>query len=62
VLPADKAEQLLKRLHRFNLKWGMFAHGALFIPLISYVNYRIQIARIRSQIKKKGPWVSELET
>jgi len=35
----DDAREALRRLHRFNLVWGMFAHGAVLIPLVSYGNF-----------------------
>lgn len=46
-LPSVAAGILLGELHRFNLRHGMFSHGALFVPLISYYNYRKQLANIR---------------
>jgi len=49
TLPADRAEQLLWRLHVFNLKHGIFAYGGPFVPLLSYFNYRIQVRRLREQ-------------
>lgn len=44
----NDAEVLLRRLHYFNLTWGMFAAGAFFIPILSYFNFRSQLKRIRS--------------
>jgi hypothetical protein len=35
----EDAQVALWRLHRFNLIWGLFAYGALVIPLLSYGNY-----------------------
>lgn len=45
----EDARQALLRLHRFNLKWGMFAYGALLIPLVSFGNYLAQLRSIRKQ-------------
>ncbi|MHB1561728.1 MAG: hypothetical protein ACYC61_30130 [Isosphaeraceae bacterium] len=45
----DDARQALLRLHRFNLTWGMFAYGALLIPLVSFGNYLAQLRSIRRQ-------------
>ena len=45
----DDAREALWRLHRFNLTWGMFAHGAVFIPLLSCGNYLAQKRSIRKQ-------------
>ena len=49
VLPLDRAELMLRRLNWFNITWGQFAYGAVFIPLISYGNYLIQLRRIRAE-------------
>lgn len=46
----EDAQKVLSQLHRFNLTWGFFAYGALFIPLLSLGNYLAQ----RSQIKKQA--------
>ncbi len=45
----DDARRALLRLHRFNLTWGMFAYGAILIPLVSFVNYLLQLRSIRRQ-------------
>ena len=47
--PPDDARQTLRRLHRFNLIWGMFAKGVLLIPLLSFGNYLAQRRSIRKQ-------------
>ena len=47
--PPGDGRQALSRLHRFNLSWGMFAYGALIIPLLSYGNYLTQMHSIRKQ-------------
>ncbi len=46
----DDARTTLWRLHKFNLTWGMFAYGALLIPLVSYLNYVAQKRSIDRQI------------
>jgi hypothetical protein len=48
-LPPDRARELLWRLHKFNLTWGLLAYGVLVIPLLSYGNYLTQKSRIRKQ-------------
>jgi hypothetical protein len=45
----SEAREALRRLNRFNLRWGMLAYGALFIPLISYANYLAQRRSVRKQ-------------
>lgn len=47
--PPDDAREALRRLHRFNLTWGMFAYGVLVIPLLSFGNYLVQLRSIRRQ-------------
>jgi hypothetical protein len=47
--PPDDAREALRRLHRFNLSWGMFAYGVLVIPLLSFGNYLSQLRSIRRQ-------------
>jgi hypothetical protein len=34
---------LLRALRKFTLKWGFFAYGALFIPILSFFEYRKDI-------------------
>ena len=48
-LPPDRARELLWRLHKFILTWGLLAYGVLLIPLLSYGNYLAQKSRIRKQ-------------
>lgn len=42
ALPPDDARRLLGRLLRFNLLWGLFSYGALFVPPIAILNYIAQ--------------------
>lgn len=53
-LPADDARLLLRRLVRFNLSWGLLTWGALFIPLLSWVNFRQQNRSVRDQESRGG--------
>ena len=46
-LPPKSPRELLWRLHKFNLTWGLLAYGVLIIPLLSYGNYLSQKGRIR---------------
>lgn len=46
-LPAVAAEMLLREFHRFNLTHGLLAHGALFVPVLSYFSLRKQMKRIQ---------------
>lgn len=48
-LSPDRAREFLWRLHKFNMTWGMFAYGALLIPLLSYGNYLAQKSWIKKQ-------------
>jgi hypothetical protein len=48
AMPKD-ALLLLRRLHRFNVTHGFFAYGALFIPILSWFNYRSQVGQIERQ-------------
>ena len=47
--PPEDALEALRRLHRFNLSWGMFAYGVLVIPFLSLGNYLSQKKSIRRQ-------------
>ena len=47
--PPDDAREALRRLHRFNLTWGIFAYGVLVIPLLSFGTYLFQLRSIRRQ-------------
>lgn len=48
-LPPARARELLWELHKFNLTWGLFANGVLFIPLLSCMEYIGQKSRIKKQ-------------
>lgn len=50
IAPADQARQLLKRLLRFNLTWGMLSYGFLFVPIMALGNYYAQIRSIDRQL------------
>jgi hypothetical protein len=47
--PPSQAKELLKRLLRFNLTWGMLSYGLLFIPFIAIANYYSQKSLINVQ-------------
>ena len=47
---ATTAIRLLNRFLRFNLTWGLFTWGALFVPPISLLNYFAQRRSIARQI------------
>jgi hypothetical protein len=50
----EDARIALWNLHKFNLIWGMFAYGALVIPLLSFGNYLAQMRSIAREAKKKS--------
>lgn len=45
----DDARLVLRRLHHFNMVWGVTAHGAVLIPLLSIGNYVAQRRKIAKQ-------------
>ena len=47
--PPDDARTLLRRLHRFNLTWGMLSYGLVFVPFLSFFNYLAQKRAITKQ-------------
>ena len=49
VLPPEHARELLGRLLRFNLTWGMTSHGMIFVPLLAISNYIAQRSSISKQ-------------
>jgi hypothetical protein len=51
--PQD-ARVALWRLRRFNLIWGIFAYGALVIPLLSFGNYLAQKRLIDKGVEPKS--------
>ena len=57
--PPEEALKLLWRLHRFNLTWGLFAYGALLIPILSYFNYLAQKRSIAKQVAGQRNGVAE---
>jgi hypothetical protein len=46
VLSTSDADALLRRLVRHNLTWGLFAYGGLFVPVLTYCEWRSQKKRI----------------
>ena len=46
----NDAMLLLRRLHWFNVTRGFFAHGAVFIPILSWFNYRSETKRLQEQM------------
>ncbi len=49
ALPPEDARELLSRLLRFNLTWGLVTYGALFIPPLAILNYFAQRRSIAAQ-------------
>lgn len=45
----DDARQALRRLHRFNLTWGLLARGGPLVPLVSLGHSLAQKRSIRRQ-------------
>lgn len=43
------ARELLKRLLRYNLSWGLLSYGMIFIPFLAIGNYYAQKRSIESQ-------------
>lgn len=54
ALPPDDARVLLGRLLRFNLLWGLVTPGAVFIPVLSLLNYRGQRKSVAAQEAEGG--------
>ena len=50
-LPASDALRILNRLLRFNLTWGLFTWGAIFIVILSLFNYVGQRRSISHQLR-----------
>ncbi len=51
IAPPADAERLLDRLLRFNLTWGIWSYGMVFIPFIAMGNYYAQRRSIRQQVE-----------
>src|SRR5688572_15962402 len=47
--PPHDARDLLSRLLRFNLTWGMLSYGLLFVPFVAIGNYCVQKRSIAEQ-------------
>jgi hypothetical protein len=47
TLPPEQARLWLKRLHRENLTHGLLAAGGVIVPFVSYLNYRMQLRKLR---------------
>jgi len=54
ALPAEDARVLLGRLLRFNLTWGLFTAGAIFVPPLSIMHYIGQRRSITRQHLEGG--------
>ena len=51
-LPQSEARRVLKAFRRFNLTWGLFSYGMLFIPLLTVAEYRSQLRSIDEQVRQ----------
>ena len=49
--PVSQAKWLLRKFHRFNLTWGLFALGFPVTPILSFFEYRAQMRSIDEQNK-----------
>lgn len=47
----DQAEQLVRKLHSYNLRFCWLAYGMIFIPLLSYLNLKKETRKIRRAYK-----------
>jgi len=45
VLPIDDVEVLMKQLIRHNLTWGLLSYGGVFVPVLTYFEWRSQKKR-----------------
>jgi hypothetical protein len=55
------ARLLLRRLDRYNIIHGLFAAGALLIPIVSYFNYRAQLRSVAAQEADMAAGVVQME-
>jgi hypothetical protein len=46
VLPADQAAEMLWGWHKHNLTKGLFAYGGVFVPILSFFEYRTQMKKV----------------
>jgi len=53
-LPPEHARELLRRLHRFNLVYGLLAYVPPLVPILSWFNYLAQQRSIDNQ-ERFGP-------
>ncbi len=53
ALPPDQARVLLRRLHQFNLNWGLLCPFVVAVPLLSLVHYWEQTRSIRNQVARQ---------
>lgn len=61
-LPPEEARELLGRLLRFNLTWGLVTPGMIFIVPLSLLNYAAQRKSITSQEREGGVVESSMES
>jgi hypothetical protein len=50
IMPGDDARELLSRLLRFNLTWGLVAHGGILVPPLAIANYYAQRRSLEHQL------------
>ena len=51
-LPPQEALELVKKVHRFNLRWGWIAAGGFLVPLASTCRLWQQRRSIRKQLQR----------
>lgn len=54
-LPAEQARVVLGRMIKHNCTSGMFAYGCLFIPLLSFLEYRSQMKKVNEVLQRGFP-------
>ena len=50
TMPHNSSLIILREMHKFNLRRGLFAYGFILVPIISLLNYYLQINSIKRQL------------
>ena len=60
ALPPKEALNLLQKLHRFNLRWGLWGCGGIYVPFFTFGNFWAQRRSIRKQASQQSGGASPM--
>ncbi len=57
IVPAEQAQAMLKGWLKHNLTYGLFAYGGIFVPILTFFEYRSQSKKVALALQRGFPVV-----